>query len=142
VTRIALPTSIPLMVVVHWAARTFPSAIEVFAPVVIRGGPKRALIRRSRPVPVVPNPASALRVPVALNPLIVWAGLRRHSVPPGWRRRLADPDAEAYLCPGRCGWGEQHGRDGDCVQKLSHALDRCKRDATLGGIVHDFKPEG
>jgi hypothetical protein len=131
VTRVALPTSIPLMVVVHWAALAFPASVEVFAVVVIGGGPIRALIRRPGPVPVVPNPASALWVPVALDPLIIWAGLRRHAVRSRRRGRLADPDAEAHLCPGGCGWREQHGRNGDCVQKLSHALDSCKRGATL-----------
>src|SRR5215475_14112142 len=106
-TAVALPASIPLMVVVDGATRTLPASFEVLAAIVIRSSPVRALIRRSRPVAAMPNPASIPWIPVALDPFVIGAGLRRHTKRPRRRRGLADADAETHLCVGDGSWHEQ-----------------------------------
>jgi hypothetical protein len=98
VISIALPPFIPPMVVVDGAARTFPASFEVLATIVVRSSPVRALIRRSRPVAVMPRPASVYWIPVALDPFVVAPRRRRHTIGPWWRRGLTDGDAETHPC--------------------------------------------
>ena len=86
---------------------------------VVRLDPVRALVRRPRPVAVVPHVARSLRIPVALDPEIVRAGLRRHAVR-ARRWRLANANAERNLRMGRRGRGEEHCRDSECLKKSSH----------------------
>src|SRR6476620_9043726 len=115
-TAIALAASIPLMIVVDGAPRTFPASFEVLATIVIRSRPVRALIRRSRPVAVVPSPASTHWIPVAFDPLVIGGGLRWDPIHPRRRRGLADADAEAHLCIGDGSRREQESSDDDCLQ--------------------------
>ena len=127
-TFIAFPTTIPTMVVTDVTAVAFPSAAEILAAVVVRSGPVRACIRWSRPVPIVPEPAPAHRIPVALNPLIVGAGLRRDAVPPRRGRGVANRDAETHLRTGSRGGRQQQSCDGDCLQKLSHTAHQVQME--------------
>src|SRR6476619_7386046 len=105
-TGIALPPFIPAMIVFHVAARTFPVSFEVLAAIVVRSRPVRALIRRSRPVPVMPGPASTYWIPVTLDPFVARSRRRCHTIRPWWRRGLTDGDAETHL-----GVGESSGRE-------------------------------
>src|SRR6478609_3471851 len=121
-TAVALAASIPLMIVVDGATRTFPASFEVLATIVIRSRPVRSLIRGSRPVAVVPGPASAHWIPVAFDPLVIGTGLRWDPIHSRRRRGLADADTETHLSVGDGGWRAQESRDGDCLQQFSHAF--------------------
>jgi hypothetical protein len=120
---IAVPPFIPPMVVVHGAARTFPASFEVLATIVVRSSPVGAGIRRSRPVTVMPDPASLHWIPVTLDPFVVGGWRWCHTIRSWWRRGLPDGDAETDLRVGESTWREQYRRDGDCLQNLSHAFD-------------------
>jgi len=109
---VVIAVAVPAVIVVEAAARAVPiTGVETFA-VMARADPARALVRRLRPVAVMPNVVAADRVPIALDPEISWTGFHRtHSVDARWRRR-SDLNANRYLAEcGRCsdknGAGEQ-----------------------------------
>src|SRR5689334_10069949 len=79
-TLVPAAASVPAMVMGDGAATAFPPAGEILSVDVVRLDPVRPLIRGSRPVAVVPRVARSLRIPVALDPRIVGAGLPRHAV--------------------------------------------------------------
>jgi hypothetical protein len=112
-TFVPLFASIPAMVMGHVAAVAFPPTDEILSTNVVGIDPVRALIRRPRPIAVVPDVARSLRVPVALDPRVIRAGLTRHAVRARCRR-FANANAEGDLRMGRrCGSQEQY-RDRDC----------------------------
>jgi hypothetical protein len=73
-TFVALLASVPVMVVVHIPAIAFLATGVILSTVVVRLHAVRALIRRPRPVAVVPLVARSLRIPVPLDPLIIGSG--------------------------------------------------------------------
>ena len=95
-TLVALSGSVPSMVMDEVAAIAFPLTGEISSTDVVRCDPVRALIWRPRPVAVVPLVARSFRIPVALDPHIVGAGLCRHAVRTR-RWRLANANAERDL---------------------------------------------
>ena len=107
---VALVTSVPVMVMVHVAAPTFPATGVILSTDVVRRNPIRARIRWPRPVAVVPLVVPGLRIPVALDPVIVGTGLGRHAVGAlrGW---VTNGNAEVDLCVCRCGRGDQERDD-------------------------------
>src|SRR5450759_4418759 len=109
---VPLTASVPGRVMGDEAATAFPPAGEILSTDVVRLDPVRALVRRPRPVAVVPHVARSLRIPVALDPEIVRAGLRRHAVR-ARRWRLANANTERNLRMGRRGRGEEHCRDSE-----------------------------
>ena len=93
VTFVPLWAPVPAMVMGQVAALAFPATLEILSADVIRRDPVRAFIRRPRPVAVVPPIVSSLRIPVALDPEIVWARLGRHAVD-ARRRRFTNTDSK------------------------------------------------
>lgn len=118
---VPLSASVPTMVVVEPAAIAFPIAGNEPPPVVIGLNPVPAREGRSRPVARVPHPASADRIPVAVDPHEIGTWLRRHArwTQP-WRR--PDRDAERNLSAGRrCGSKEQ-GEYDERLQEVLHII--------------------
>src|ERR1700676_5170466 len=118
-TFVSLVASVPAMVMGDVAATAFPATGEILSIHVVRRDPVRTLVRRPRPVGVVPSVARSLRILVALDPDIVGAGPGRHAVC-ARRRRFADANAKVYLRMGRRGRGEEQCRDSECPKKFSH----------------------
>src|SRR5690348_17493600 len=65
---VAIAVMVPVMVVLEAPARTVPVAAVVAAPFIMWNDPDRALIRRTRPVALVPAIMTPIRIPVAVNP--------------------------------------------------------------------------
>ena len=126
-TLVPLSASVPAMVMVDVAAIAFPLTGVILSTDVVRLDPVRALIRRPRPVAVVPRVARSLRIPIALDPHIVGAGLARDAVR-ARRWRLANANAEGHLRRGRRGRGEEQCRDSECLKDSFH-------EATLRHLV-------
>src|SRR5580704_18856061 len=108
-TFVPLWGSVPAMVMGDVAATAFPATSEILSIDVVRRDPIRAVIRRARPVAVVPRVVRSLRILVALDPRIVGAGLGRHAVR-AWGRRGTDADAKVYLRMGRRGGDDEQCR--------------------------------
>jgi hypothetical protein len=118
-TIVALPASIPAMVVGDVAAIAFPATCVVLPIEVIRLDPVRALIRRTCPVAVVPHVVATLRILIAFDPQVIGAGTSGDDVRPR-RRRLADVDAEGHLCVDRRGGDEEQRRDCEDLAEFCH----------------------
>jgi hypothetical protein len=118
-TFVPLPASVPPMVMADVAASALPATGEILSIDVVRHDPVRALVRRPRPVAVVPSVMRSLRILVALDPDIVGAGASGHTVRTRpWR--FADVDTDGYLCMGRGSGSEKQCRDRERVKQLSH----------------------
>jgi hypothetical protein len=70
---VAPAITIPAVVVIVAPARRIPVPFEVAATVPIRLDPVRIRERRTRPVAVMPEPAPVSWIPIAFDPLIVYA---------------------------------------------------------------------
>src|ERR1051326_1148462 len=95
--RVPLATAIPSVVVIVMAARCVPVPFEVASGLPVRLDPVRGGERWPRPIAIVPEPASVAWIPVALNPLILRAGLRRDPIDARWRRWRAEGKTERNL---------------------------------------------
>src|SRR6202163_823751 len=129
-TFVPLSASVPAVVMVDEPATAFPASGEILSTDVVRRDPVRALVRRPRPVAVVPNVARSLRIPVALDPLVVGAGLARHAVR-ARRWRFANANPEGNLRMGRRGGREKQSRDGERPKKFSHGGTECNWQASV-----------
>src|SRR5215467_7334656 len=87
-STIPLPLAIRMVIVIEPAARARPVATDVHAARVVRRHPVRAGVRRAGPVPVVPEIAPSLRIPVAFDPHELRTGARRDAVDARGRRRF------------------------------------------------------
>src|SRR5258708_6208442 len=105
-TFVPLATSVPAMVMGEVAAAAFPAALEKLAADVVGRDPVRALIRRPRPVAVVPPVVPSLRIPVTLDPEVVGARFGRHAVR-ARRWRWTNANSEGNLCVSHRGGGEE-----------------------------------
>jgi hypothetical protein len=94
---VSLSGPIPAMIVGNRPVAPFPVTREVSALCVVRRHPIRARVRRPCPVAVMPDVASILPIPVALDPLIIRTGLRRHVVYARCWRRMANLDPDRNL---------------------------------------------
>lgn len=92
-----------VFVVIFVVPVTFVDMPSIRVVVIVRMGPVRTSIRRTPPVTVMPDPASALGNPVAIDPDVAWARYRRGSLVTVRRRRRADRDAERNLPKSRDG---------------------------------------
>src|SRR5579872_2378998 len=92
---VALPLTIPLVVMPHSAVLTFPVALKPLLPVVMRPDPARAGVGRARPVSGVPHVASAHDIPVAVHPDKIGSGCDGPYFDAGRRRRTdVHPDGK------------------------------------------------
>jgi len=107
------------MVVVDEAAIAFPPTRVILSTYVVRIHPVRALVRRPRPVAVMPRITRALGIPITLDPLIVRAGASRHAIR-AWRWRLTNANSEGNLRIGRGRGSEEQRRDSECLKEFSH----------------------
>src|SRR5579864_8824543 len=99
-TVVTLVASVPLMVVGDIPAIAFPPAGEVLSVVVVGRDPIGARVRWPRPVAIMPLVVPSLGILIALDPLVVRAGLKWNTVRPR-SGRLADMNAEGKLRLGR-----------------------------------------
>ena len=95
VFTIAVPVApialtIPSMVVAVVAARRVPVPFVKPAGFPVRLYPIRPLVRRARPVAVVPDPTASDGIPIAFDPFVAGARIGRDPVIARRRRRRAD----------------------------------------------------
>jgi hypothetical protein len=93
---VALFTAIPSVIVSDVAASAFPATGEIVPICVVRRDPICALVRRTRPIAVVPRVVGSLRILVALDPDVIGCGWGRHAVR-AWSRRFADANPKVDL---------------------------------------------
>jgi hypothetical protein len=126
--------AVPTMIVDDHAAGAVPMTVVVLFARVVRLNPVCALIRRPRPIPLVPTVVAllgilialdphivVLRKVIALDPHVVGTGARRNARGTG-RWRLTDADAEREL--GMCAWdrAQDYHKDGQRLQeRFPHA---------------------
>ena len=98
VMEVAVVVAIPVMVVLHPAAISVPVTDEIALAIVMRSDPTSALIRRPRPIALVPFVMVSHWIPVALDPNKLGArSLRRYrNNARRWRSTNADSDGD--LC--------------------------------------------
>src|SRR5436190_22618195 len=82
------------MVVAEIPAGRSPVAFVEAAAFPVRLHPVGAGVRWTRPVAVMPDPAVAARIPIALDPLVVLTRARIDAVVSRRRRRRADRESE------------------------------------------------
>jgi len=107
-----LPAVIPLMAVVpsmvmcDVAVRAFPASGEILSVDVVGRYPIRAGVGRTRPVAIVPEVMSSLRILISLDPDVVRSRLRRDVIRT-WRWRRPDMYVKGDLRPSGSGSSEQ-----------------------------------
>src|SRR5215831_42973 len=89
--------AIPTMIVAEVAVRRTPVALVVPSALPIWLHPVRSVVRRTRPVAVVPAVLVPLRIPTSLDPNVIGTGLRGHVIRARRRRRCAELNAERNL---------------------------------------------
>src|SRR5215468_1250621 len=101
VAIISIPAAIPMMIVAQPPAIAFPITFVIAPAIVARHYPHGIGVRRPRPVPVVPLPMMAHRIPITFQPNKTRSGGNRPDMYDARRRRRADLDTNGYL-------GEEH----------------------------------
>jgi hypothetical protein len=101
---VTVSVPIPTMVVFEAAPVSLPVTRKKLLAIVMRRYPHGPGIRWAAPIPFVPPVVSANRIPVALNPNIVWTGARRLYRDYARGRGSADTDANREI-------GGQSGSD-------------------------------
>src|SRR5207237_626527 len=92
---IAVPVAIPAVIMLEaLVSGTVPIALIIHAAFIAWVHPDRTLIRRLRPVPIVPAISISVLIPVAVHPGEAGSGRARPDAHNTRRRWLADADAE------------------------------------------------
>jgi hypothetical protein len=94
---VAPAIAVPAVVVIVVPARSVPVPFEVAAALPVWLDPVRFRERRTRPVAVMPEPAPVSWIPIAFDPQVPGARLRRHAIHPRRRWRRAEREAERNL---------------------------------------------
>jgi len=110
---------VPMMVVVKAAARAVPIAGIKTAPIVARGNPTSASVRRAAPITFVPAIVSGNRIPITADPHEIGLRLRGHDNDGtrGWRRADLDANRNLRFCGNAC---QQERRKCGSFQQISH----------------------
>ena len=103
---VAVMIAIPPVIVLEPAATTVPITREEPLAIMMRRYPYGAGIRWAGPIPVMPPVVSANRIPVALNPIVIWTGAGRLHCDHARGRGSADTDADREI--GRQGGSNRH----------------------------------
>jgi hypothetical protein len=91
---VAVMIVIPSVIVLYTAVLAVPIACIELLTIVVRTYPARTLIRGPAPIALMPAIVSRHRIPVAPNPQIVRAWLRRLNMDYARRRRRTNPDSK------------------------------------------------
>jgi hypothetical protein len=127
-TLVALLATIPPVIVLESSPGTVPIPAVVSSAEVVGFDPVGAGIRRTRPIAVVPEPASILPVPISFDPLVVEARSDRYSVRARLRRR-SYLNANSKSRTPRRRTADQCRGEHQKRQWSSHVCRRCKSGA-------------
>lgn len=119
-TIIPVPIPVPAVVMIKFAAVSFPVTLEEHAVVITRRVPAGAAIGCPGPVTLMPFPAPSFRIPVSIDPHEIgsWPG-RNHANNP-WRRRRSDSDSERKLRTENRSSGEKCRGEHYCHDQAFH----------------------
>jgi hypothetical protein len=98
VVEVAVVAPIPTVVVLEPAVIPVPIALEVLSPLIPGTDPASAVVRRPRPVAIVPSVVSSCRIPIAIDPEVVRSGTHGPYADNPGRRRRANPNPNRELC--------------------------------------------
>lgn len=118
---VAFLRMIPAMIVGDHTAIPFPMTDIVVSIAVIRLHPIRTLVRRPRPVAVVPRVVTLYRILVTLDPHVIRARACRDAIRPRRRRRLTDMDVEGHLSSRSDCECREEGGEHERLEAVSHA---------------------
>src|SRR5262249_27902970 len=95
--KISVPVTVPVVVMLHAAAISFPVTLKVFAALIARSPPTSADIGCPSPIALMPVPMVSNRIPITIDPYIFGFGCGWQNVNNWGRWRRADPDADGDL---------------------------------------------
>ena len=95
--RVSIVIFVPTVIVFKPAAISVPVAIIELLSIVMRCHPMGARIRRAGPIALVPPVMSTDRIPVSVDPNVIWAGTHGPRVNNPRRRWRTDSNAEGDL---------------------------------------------
>ncbi len=117
---IPVPIVVPAMIVFDSSVVSIPVTREEFMAVVARFNPAGAFIGRARPIAVMPSVMPSVGKPIAANPGIPWAWLRRLNPDHARARRRADSDSYRNLCAKSRNTRQQHRGKQCCPDENLH----------------------
>lgn len=104
---VAIVVVIPMVVVLKAAAVAVPVAVVIPAAFVTRTDPARASVGRQRPITAMPAIVMSVRIPIAINPDVVWPRTHWYDIVARGRRR-SDFNADADLGSGPVSTQQEH----------------------------------
>ena len=119
---IPVPVVIPAVIVFDSSPISIPVAREEFVAVVARRNPTGAFIGRARPISVMPPVMPSVGKPIAADPGIPWAWLRRLDPDHTRARRRADSDSYRNLCAKSRNTRQKHRGKQCCPDENLHCF--------------------
>ncbi len=109
IVPVAVAVAVPAVIVLEASAVAFPiSGVELLA-VMPRRDPTGPWVRRTRPVAIVPSPAMAVGIPVAVDPDKLGTRTRGHHSHHARRRRRTDANPNRDLTEYRSAGQKRQG---------------------------------
>jgi hypothetical protein len=124
ITISIVPVSImiPAVLVLDLAAAASPVTLIIFTTLIVRGIPGCSRIWCARPVALMPSPVVSYRIPVAVNPHIIWSGTSRKYTDYTWRWRWTDSDSKRNLSAKHLSGGQECNTEQNCSKKPLHVF--------------------